>query len=130
MQLILHLFRLGKGVGRHCRRESLDRFAQCSLGFDQELQKRHQVRFLAPSLSIACEPTVAVILDPLPYELDVAAGARVVRLQFQAVPKGRNRRLQLVENLLTLFGGHVFQTWNWSARRIRLPLRSSLPRRP
>ena len=44
------------------------------LGLDQELEKRHQVRFLAPFLAIAGDPLVGVILDPLPHELDVVAG--------------------------------------------------------
>ena len=116
LELVLQAFRLGKGIGRRCRREGFDRFPQPSLRLDQELQKRHQVGFLAPALAIACVPPVGVVLDPLPHELDIAAGAGVLRLQFQAVTKGRNRRLQLVEDLGRLSGA-TFSGWSPASRR-------------
>ncbi len=56
LQLILHAFGLGKGVGRRRRREGLDRFAQHSLSLDQKLKKSEQVRFLTPFLAIMCSP--------------------------------------------------------------------------
>ena len=71
---------------------------------------RKAIRFVSWRLfRDRARPSVCIVLDPLPHQLDIAASVRVVWLQFEAMAKRDDRRLQLVNNFLPFFWRHIFR---------------------